>query len=380
VVVTGSRAEYGILSPLLEKIKRSHKLELKLIVTGMHLQKKYGLTVKEIESDGFNAYDVVHMYADKKIDHIFHARALGRAIERFASILFKIKPDILVVFGDRLEPLAATIAASTLKIPVAHIHGGDKTDSGHIDESIRHAISQFAHLHFSATKQHSKRLKRMGTESWRIFEVGALALDSIFRNKPISKKRLFSDLDINPKKKLIVCIFHPVHLETGTLGMQMKEIMKSIINLKVQTVIIYPNNDLGNEEIISIIKMFKKVPFVKIFPTIPHNKFINLLRYADILIGNSSSGIIESSTLKLPVINVGSRNTGREHAKNVLFVKSNRNDITKAIQICLYDKKFRSSVMKCKNPYGEGKTSDKILNILTNVNIDKKFYRKVMKY
>jgi len=277
VVVTGSRAEYGILSPLLEKIKRSHKLELRLIVTGMHLQKKYGLSVKEIESDGFHAYDVVHMYTDKKIDHIFHSRAVGRAIERFASILFKIKPDILVVFGDRLEPLAATIAASTLKIPVAHIHGGDKTDRGHIiDESIRHAISQFAHLHFSATKQHSKRLMRMGTESWRIFQVGALGLDSIFQNKPIPKKRLFLDLDINPKKKLIVCIFHPVDLEIGTLGMQMKEIMNSIINLKVQTIIIYPNNDSGNEEIISVIKMFKKVPFVKIFPTISHNKFINL--------------------------------------------------------------------------------------------------------
>ena len=163
-VVTGTRAEYGILKPLLIKIKESKDLELNLIVTGLHLLKKYGLTIKEIEKEGFKIDGIVEMYDDDKEDITYHGKALAKGIAGFASLLSKIKPDILVVLGDRLEPLAATLAAATLRIPIAHIHGGDKTDSGHIDENIRHSITRFANIHFTATKEHTKRLIKMGEE------------------------------------------------------------------------------------------------------------------------------------------------------------------------------------------------------------------------
>jgi len=377
-VVTGTRAEYGILIPLLEKIKHSPKLQLKLIVTGMHLQKKYGLTYKQIKSDGFLGHDVVHMYNDKKIDHIFHARGLGKAIEGFASVLSKIKPDIVVITGDRLEALSATLAASTLNIPVAHIHGGDSTDSGHIDESFRHAISQFAHIHFPATETHSRRLIKMGQQPWRVNRVGALGLDSILRKKLISKKELFHRLNIKSDKKTAICIFHPVQLEIGKLGIQMSSILKTLRNFELQTVIIYPNNDLGSREILSVIKKYEKEKNFKIFANLSHLEYISLLKYSDVLIGNSSSGIIEAPSLGIPVINVGTRNLKRESAKNVIFVKAQAENIKSSLKKSLYDTGFRQKAMQCLNPYGNGKASDKILRKLIKIKIDKKLMKKII--
>lgn len=377
-VVTGTRAEYGILIPLLEKIKHSPKLQLKLIVTGMHLQKKYGLTYKQIKSDGFLGHDVVQMYNDKKIDHIFHARGLGKAIEGFASVLSKIKPDIVVITGDRLEALSATLAASTLNIPVAHIHGGDSTDSGHIDESFRHAISQFAHIHFPATETHSRRLIKMGQQPWRVNRVGALGLDSILRKKLISKKELFHRLNIKSDKKTAICIFHPVQLEIGKLGIQMSSILKTLRNFELQTVIIYPNNDLGSREILSVIKKYEKEKNFKIFANLSHLEYISLLKYSDVLIGNSSSGIIEAPSLGIPVINVGTRNLKRESAKNVIFVKAKAGNIKSSLKKSLYDTGFRQKAMQCLNPYGNGKASDKILRKLIKIKIDKKLMKKII--
>jgi len=377
-VVTGTRAEYGMLIPLLEKIKHSPKLQLKLIVTGMHLQKKYGLTAREIKRNGFLGYNVVHMYNEKKMDHIFHARGLARAIEGFAWVLFKMKPDIVVVTGDRLEALAATLAASTLNIPVAHIHGGDRTDSGHIDESFRNAISQFAHIHFPATETHSRRLIKMGQQTWRVNQVGALGLDSIVRKKLIPKKELFLKLNIKYDKKTAICIFHPVQLEVGRLGIQMNSILKTLRSFDLQTVIIYPNNDLGSREILSVIKKYEKEKKFKIFANLSHLEYTSLLKYSDVLIGNSSSGIIESPSLGIPVINVGTRNLNRESAKNVIFVNAKAGSIKSALKKSLYDTGFRQKAMQCLNPYGNGNASDKILKKLIKIKIDKKLLKKII--
>ena len=251
-VITGTRAEYGILKPLLEKIKKSPQLDLNLLVTGMHLLKKYGITVNEIEKDGFTKVYRIPMYVENESIMDYHANSLSSGIEGFATLFLRIKPDFLVVFGDRLEPLAAVLAASTLRIPIAHIHGGDKSVSGHIDENIRNAISQFAHIHFPATNNHSRRLVKMGQQPWRVNWVGALGLDSVVRKKLIPKKELFDRLKIKPAKKTAVCIFHPVQLEIGSLGIQMNSILKTLRDFDLQTVIIYPNNDAGSEEIISV--------------------------------------------------------------------------------------------------------------------------------
>lgn len=378
-VVTGTRAEYGILKPLLKKIIESERLELNLIVTGLHLLERYGLTIKEIEEDGFKINNIVKMYGEEK-DITYHGKGLAKGIAGFTSLFGKIKPHMLVVLGDRLEPLAATLSAATLQIPIAHIQGGDKTDSGHIDESIRHSITRFAHIHFTATNKHKERLIKMGEEAWRIFNVGALNLDSIINQEPILREELFKKLEIEPNGKIIVCIFHPVHLEKEYAGMQMHEILGAVEEMRLHTVVIYPNNDAGSEDIIKEIEKRRHLPFIKIFPNLSHSHYISLLKYADALIGNSSSGIIEAPSFKLPVVNIGSRNVGREHADNVIFVDAKKEEIIKAIRIALYDEKFAEKVRECTNPYGDGKASERIVKVLEEIEIDERLLRKKITY
>ena len=364
-VVTGTRAEYGILKPLLEKIVESNDLELNLIVTGLHLLKKYGLTINEIKKNSFEIDGIVEMYSDNEEDINYYGKALAKGVAGFTSTLSKIKPDILVVLGDRLEPLAATLGAATLRIPIAHIHGGDKTDSGHIDENIRHSITRFAHIHFTAMKEHTTRLIKMGEEPWRIFEVGALSLDFIINQELVSKESRAKKLGINTDDKIIICVFHPVHLEKELAGKQMHEIIDAIRELGMQTVIIYPNNDAGSQDIVEEIERCRGLPFMKIFPNLSHTDYINLLKHADVLIGNSSSGIIEAPSLKLPVVNIGSRNVGREHAENVIFVDFKKDKMISAIKKALYDKGFIEKVERCKNPYGDGKARERIVRVLS---------------
>lgn len=379
-VVTGTRAEYGILKPLLEKIKGSNSLELNLIVTGMHLLEKYGLTINEIRKDGLKIDAEVQMYVGDESDPAYYGRALGCGIEGFTEALLRVKPDILVVIGDRLEALAATLAASSLRISIAHIHGGDKTDSGHIDESIRHAVTRFAHIHFPATEEHANRLAKMGEEPWRIHRVGALGLDSIVNQQSFSKEELASRLNITPLEPIIACVFHPVHLEKETSGLQMREILEALEELRMQTVIIYPNNDAGSQDIIAEIRKNANLPFVRVFPTLPHLEYISLLKHADVLIGNSSSGIIEAPSIGLPVVNIGSRNVGREHADNVIFVNANKEQIIKGIRKGLYDHSFKEKVKQCKNPYGDGKATNRIIRVLSKIKINRKLLLKKINY
>jgi len=378
--VTGTRAEYGILKPLLKKIMGSSELELKLVVSGMHLLEEYGLTINEIESDGFRIDAKIQMYLGEQRDPTYHGKALAAGVENFTNVLAQIKPSILVVFGDRLEPLAATLAAATLRIPIAHIHGGDKTDSGHIDESIRHSITRFTHIHFPPTDGCVDRLIKMGEEPWRIYKVGALALDTIVNQHPIPKKELSAKLGLNPYEPSIVCIFHSVHLEKETVREQMCEIFKALKELKIQTVIIYPNNDAGSQDVITEIEKHRGRSFIKVFPTLPHLQYVSLLKHANVLIGNSSSGIIEAPSLKLPVVNIGSRNVGREHAENVIFVNAIKNEIIKALQMALYDENLREKVEQCKNPWGNGKTANRIVEVLSEIDINKKLLQKKITY
>jgi len=379
-VVTGTRAEYGILKPLLYKIKASEALELKLIVTGMHLLETYGSTINEIREDGFYTEAQVEMYVGSEPDPGYHGKALAKGINGFTKVLLEINPDILVVSCDRLEGLAATLAAVTLRIPIAHIHGGDKTDSGHIDEAIRHSITKFAHIHFPATEESANRLIKMGEEPWRIHKVGALGLDTVINQQPISKEELSARLHLSLNESIIACVFHPVHLEKETSGKQMCEILEALKELKIQTVVIYPNNDAGSEDIITEIERYRYLSFLKVFPSLPHLQYVSLLRHADVLIGNSSSGIIEAPSVKLPVVNIGSRNVGREHAENVIFVNAIKSEIIEAIREALYNETFREKVRQCNNPYGDGKASERIVRVLREIKIDKNLLQKKITY
>lgn len=375
-MITGSRAEYGILEPLLAKISGSSRLDLKLLVTGMHLLKRYGSTVREISERKFEPVAKIPMFRGHPSDIGYFGRSLARAIAGMTNAFAQIRPDVVVVFGDRLEQLAATLAAATLRIPTVHLESGDKTDSGHIDEPTRHAITRFASLHLTATSKSKRRVIRMGEERWRVHRVGALGLDSILSCPPMTKNAIAKELSLDPTKPFIVCVFHPVHLEKERAGQHMREILGAVRQLKMPTVIIYPNNDPGSEEIIAEIDKCRKQALIRVVANLDHMKYVNLLRYASVLLGNSSSGIIEAPSLGIPVVNVGSRNTGREHARNVVFVPANTRAIVAAVKRVLTNKSFRRRMRRSGNPYGNGTASERITRILTDMRVDDRLLRK----
>ncbi|MFX0066660.1 MAG: UDP-N-acetylglucosamine 2-epimerase [Candidatus Hermodarchaeota archaeon] len=377
-VLTGSRAEYGILKPLLNQLLERKDFELVLLVTGLHLLKEYGHTIANIKKDKFKIDSIVEMYDEKETD-VYYGAALARGIKNLSLELSKINPDLLIVLGDRLEPLAATLAAATLNIPIAHIHGGDKTDSGLIDESIRHSITRFAHIHFPATEDHKRRLIRMGEEPWRIFKVGSMGIDTIIQRKKIPRKELSKKLHFEINDKTFILIFHPVHLEED-LGDQMREILEALKELELKTIILYPNNDPGNEKIITEIEKVRRLDNFRIFKNIEHDEYIDLLKHVAVIIGNSSSGIIEAPTLKIPVINIGSRNRNRGRTENIIYVDPKKDQIIEAINKALYDKDFRKKIKKIENPFGDGKTAERISQIIKEVRFDAKLMIKKITY
>ena len=220
----------------------------------------------------------------------------------------------------------------------------------------------------------------MGEEDWRVYNVGALNIDSILSSVEIGREDLFRKFKFDSNQKLILCIFHSVNLEIGKLKEQMHEIVEALKELEVQTIILYPNNDAGSQNIIEEIEKARDLPFVRIFPNLAHREYISLLKYADVLIGNSSSAIIEAPTMRLPAINIGLRNTGREHAENIIFIKANKAKIVEAIEKALHNKDFRKRVELCRNPYGDGRVADKIIKIISEVEINERLLHKKLVY
>jgi GDP/UDP-N,N'-diacetylbacillosamine 2-epimerase (hydrolysing) len=378
-VVTGTRAEFGLLRPVLRSILQEPELELYLIVTGMHLLKKHGFTIKEIERDGFPIHSIAPMYKDSDSEASYH-QALGRGIQEIGKIFAEQRPDMLLVLGDRLEPLAAVLAAVTLNIPIAHIHGGESNNSGHIDEMIRHAISKFAHIHFVATRGSAERLKKMGEEVWRIHQVGAPGLDSILSRELFDRDRVCRELGLKSDQPILLCIQHPVILEQEQAGEQMEATMRALERQEKQTVLVYPNNDPGSERMIEVIEQYRGRRWLHIFPNISHDLYLSLLKYADVFLGNSSSGIIEAPSFHLPFIHIGTRNLGREHAANVIYVGYNTDEIENAIRIALENQEFKHRLKTCVNPYGDGKASKRIVHALKNCPLNGTLLKKQMTY
>ncbi len=382
-VVTGGRSEYGILKPLLTKIENDPDLSLSLIVTGMHLCKEFGNTKSEIASEKYKNVYFCPMYSNKSLeDKLYYSEALSKCIDGISKILLTNRPDLVIVLGDRLEALGASLSAACLKIPIGHIHGGDKTDDGHIDESIRHSISRFSHIHFTAVESHANRLIKMGESSHRVFNVGALGIDSLVSGKIKSKKELLSDLNFNVSQEedLITCIFHSTDDIVEKIEDHIKILIEAVVEIKKPTVWIYPNNDPGSDVIIKNLKNLDRYEFIKTYKNINHDDYVSLLKSSSTMIGNSSSGIIEASTFNLPVVNIGSRNKDRESSSNVMFVDCEKAQIMKAIDKSLTDKSFISRITKEKNIYGLGDTSDKILKILKSTVVDDKFMKKMIEY
>jgi len=376
-VVTGTRAEYGIFRPVLKAIKADPRLDLALIVTGMHLSEEFGCTAKEIEKDGFKISANVEMLHAKDTGAAM-ARSIGKCVHEMANVLEGIKPDVLLILGDRAEMLASAAAASYMGIPIAHLHGGEV--SGGVDEPVRHAISKLAHIHFPTTKNSAKRLVKMGEEPSRIFVAGAPSLDTILNEKLPKRDELAKKYRLDPSKPILLVIQHPIVTEADKAAAQMRETLGAIVELKQQTILVYPNADAGGRRMIKVIKKYGKCPFIRSFKSIPYTDYLGLMRMASVMVGNSSSGIIEAPSFHLPVVNIGGRQRGRERSTNVIDVGYDRREITRAVKKALYDKKFREKVRNCRNPYGDGRASQRIVKVLSKIKITPRLLQKRITY
>ncbi len=378
LVVTGTRAEYGILYPVLKEIKKHKGISLILVAGGMHLSKKLGYTIDEIKKDGFKINGIFKsLLPGEELGRI--GQSIGIGILELIKIFKKTKPDIVLITGDREEAFSAAVASACMNIPLAHMSGGEVGTGGHIDESIRHAITKFANIHFATSKKSQERILKMGEEKWRAFNVGSASIDTIFHEKLLLPAEVAKKFSLDLSKPVLLTIIHPLSLEFEKSYYHAKEILEAIKELGYQTIVIYPNSDPGGKKIIKAIKEYEKFPFVKTFKNIPHQEYISLMKISNVMVGNSSSGIIEAPSFKLSVVNVGSRQEGRERAKNVIDVGYDKKEIIKAVKIAM-SPKFMKIVKNIKSPYGNGTASKKIVGILSKIKINQKLLHKKITY
>jgi UDP-hydrolysing UDP-N-acetyl-D-glucosamine 2-epimerase len=373
--ITERRADYSKLRPIIKEIKNSTNLEYFLVVTGSHLMKKHGYTINEIKKDDIKIYKKFRMFPrNSKNTHDEMTLAFGKAVINMTKIIKELKPDIVFTGFDIGANFAAAIVGAHMNIHVAHLEGGEVT--GTIDESIRHAISKFAHVHFTTNDLAKKRLVKMGENSKNIFIVGNPSLDIIKKIKKIPTKKLEKEFNIKLNRPLILLLQHTVTTEFDKIDKYFLETISAIKECGVQCLIISGNVDAGSKKILRIIEKSK----IQNYPNLTFEKYINLLSNCSLLVGNSSSGIMEAPFLQIPSINIGTRQTGRLTSESVLNVEYNKKIIKKAIRKALYNKKFLKEVKKTKKHYGSGNSSKKIIKILEKMDLNEIPIQKKMTY
>lgn len=364
LIITERRADYSRFKPILKLIKKSKFLDYILVVTGTHLLKTHGLTVDEIKKDQFRIdYKIKSFFSLNTDDGENMVVAIGNVLKKISSIIKKSKPDIILTGFDIGANFGLTVAGAHLNIPVAHIQGGEVT--GSIDESLRHSMSKFSNYHLVANLDAKKRLIKMGEQKKKIFLVGCPSIDALFQETALTNEEINNRFKIDCKKPFFIVIQHPVTTEYKFSKNQILETIHAIKKTKVQALFILPNNDAGHLDIINEIKK-NNLNWCK---SLSLAEYKSLLMRASILIGNSSSGIHEAASFKLPVINIGSRQNGRLQPRNVINVDFNRKNILKKIEFCLNNSKYIKSLKKMKNPYGDGKSANKIIKVLKKINL-----------
>ena len=378
-VVTGSRAEYGLFNPLLEEIRKTPVFRLQIVVTGMHLSSAYGLTYKEILRDGFKISEKVKSPLEDDTSEGI-TRSLGMGVIGFAPVFKRLKPDLIILLGDRFETYSAAIAAFMARIPIAHLHGGELTE-GALDDACRHSITKMSTLHFTSTKDYRRRVIQLGEEPRWVFNVGALGIDNIRNLKLLSKDVLQKELNFNLTGKIALVTFHSVTLEDNTSKLQFNEILAVLNHFKeLKVIFTKPNSDIYGRAIINLIDRYVKSNPDRstVFTSLGRLKYLSLMRHVDVMLGNSSSGIIEMPSFGKPTINVGDRQRGRMAAKSVIQCAPKRECIKKALKKA-FSQKFNRSLANINNPYDGKLTSKKIIVILKKElpkikNLKKKFY------
>ena len=366
LAVTGTRAEYGSMRPVFAAIRAAPELELELVVTAMHLTPQFKASLAEIEADRYGPLHYVQP-EDTGMSGMAMAHGLGKTIVGMAGIVERARPGIVLLQGDRGEMLAAAIAAAHQNVAVVHMSGGDAT--GSIDEPVRNAISAFAHVHLTTCAQSTERLAARGEQPGRVIEVGEPALDVIKALDPVAPQELARELGLDLTRPLVLATQHPVTTEADDAGRQITETLEALAALDLQTVFTYPNTDAGGAQMLRVLQSWAGRPHLHVIPHLGSRKYMSLMKIAAAMVGNSSSGILEAASFKLPAVNVGTRQHGRTRAGNVIDVGYDRRAIAAALQRALNDAEFRRTVEGCVNPYGDGNTAAKTVDILRRLKL-----------
>ena len=369
--MTGSRSEYDILYAVMRAVDRHPDTAVRLVVTGAHLADLYGRTADQIALDEFPVIARIESLLNSDTA-AGRAKSAGLQLLGLVDALAQHPPDVVVAMGDREEALTVAVSGAYLGIPIAHIGGGDHAEDANVDNSIRHAVTKLAHLHFVTTPRSAERVMRMGEESWRVHIVGAPGLDRLRSTESLSRESISRHLGFDAAARpLAVVIQHSISTEIAQAGAQMRATLEGLADLDVHAVVLYPNSDPGSHQIIAVVEEFvARYPHIRAYKHLPRPVFVNVLRHAAVLVGNSSCGIIEAPSFQLPAVNVGSRQVGREHAGNVLFVAPHPEQIQEAVRTALHDKEFLAQVRACQNPYGDGRAGERIAEILATVPLD----------
>ena len=375
MIITGSRGEYGYIRPIINTISDNDKLEYIIVATNMLLTPEFGYAINNFHHDNIEVKYKIDMsmsgYSNSSM-----TKSLGIFLQSLSDILKNDRPDIILLAGDRGEQLIGAIAGAHMNIPVAHIQAGEL--SGNIDGMSRHAITKFAHIHFASSVDAKNRLLSMGEQEFRVFNTGAPQLDEFSMYRYDSRDNLYRKFGLDCSSPFCLLVQHSVTEESGDSKKQMTTVLDSLISLSMQIVLIYPNNDAGS---IGILDAIDSINYhsIHIERNVDRESYANLMKHASFIIGNSSSALLEAPTFDLPAINVGRRQDGRLQAKNVINVEFNESDIKEAI-LEVSSKDFRRKITDISNPYGDGKSSPRIVDILLNLEINSKLLNKQLTY
>lgn len=376
-VITGTRAEYGLMRWIMQGIKDDSELILQVIVTGMHLSPEFGLTYRAIEIDGFQIDRKVEMLTSSDTP-VGIAKSMGLGLIGFADALSELKPDLIVLLGDRFEIFAAAAAALVARIPVAHLHGGETTE-GAFDEALRHSITKMSHLHFVAAEEYRQRVIQLGEHPERVFLVGGLGVDSITRLSLLDRAALEKSLDFKLGPKNLLITFHPVTLEIATAEAQLTELLAALAALEdTKLIFTMPNADTDGRKLIAMVNEFVAQHHnARAYTSLGQLRYLSCIAQVDGVVGNSSSGLAEVPSFKKSTINIGDRQRGRLQAASVIQCDPTRESISAAIET-LYTPRFQSGLSDVSNPYGDGGASEKVLEIVKCMSLDdlgkKSFY------
>lgn len=373
-VVTTSRADYGIYRPVLREIKERPSLDLCLVVSGSHLSPNFGLTVRDIQRDGYDTSERVEMLLSSDTPE-GAAKSMGVAMIGFADVYRRTCPDLLLVLGDRFEMHAAATASLPFNIPLAHVHGGELTE-GAIDDAVRHSITKMSHLHFTATEQYANRIKQMGEEPWRITVSGAPSLDNLRDFKPLDDAELARLFQLTLEQTFLLVTYHPVTRENDGDLAQMEEMLAALSKFDRPMVFTYPNADPGSRGLIKRLEEYAvSSARARVVVNLGTQGYFTLMQRAAAMVGNSSSGIIEAASFRLPVVNIGSRQSGRLRPANVIDVGASKAEIEAGLKRAL-DPAFRNSLGSLENPYGDGQAAKRIVDRIQSIDLDQRLLQK----